>query len=41
MEDIKIYQAMHMHGKLTSCNAESPHAIDKLFVKKLKEILEE
>lgn len=38
MEDKKIFQLMHKYGKLTSCNHEEPHPVDKLFVKELQEL---
>ena len=36
-EEDKYYQIMHKYGKLTSCNSEKPHAVDKLFLEELVE----
>lgn len=37
---LKIYQTMHKYGKLTSCNSNKPHPIDKKFVEEIIKIIE-
>lgn len=40
MNDKRLFQLMHKFGKLTSCDSEKPHTIDKMFVNELKDLLE-